>query len=435
MINRCASGLFLGFVCIFPNVVSLAFAETVGRAFDFVDSIGVNIKCPSWGNYHSNYADTTLVEKSLVQLGVRHYRTNAKDVDADWAFYQRLYVEHDLQADLLHIGHFFPNLQKRMNVFPNFIKYVEGVNEMDPPRSVRENWSYRGLLYPEAVIQLQQEIYHTVKQNEATRGVPVIVPSVSRHSHQADLRGALGDRQNMHSYPGAKRPTAQLNEAIEASDKVFNAPRPIVATETGYSTSVASTNGMIVSELAKTKYTPRLVAEYWNLRRIERLYFYELIDTGSDQSDVEHGFGFVRPDGSVKPSFTALQSLIRLLDDSPARFRPEELDFGIAGSVDGVHHTMLQKRSGDFYLLLWQEVDVYEAKSKSDLHTKDVPVVVRFGRRPERAVIYRYDELGRLSSSSADVQGGTIHIDVSDTVTILQITLASETTGAPVTSP
>ncbi|OAM91663.1 hypothetical protein OH491_24095 [Termitidicoccus mucosus] len=435
MINKYSCRLIFGLVCVFANVGSLAFAEAARRAFDFVDGIGVNIKCPSWRNHQSNYANIMLVEKSLVGLGIRHYRTNAKDVDADWAFYHRLYVEHGLQADLLHIGHFFPRFGERLRTFPDFIKYVEGVNEVDPPRGIMSNWSYRGQPYPAGAIRLQQEIYHTVKHDPATRAIPVIVPSVSRYEHQADLAGSEGDRQNMHSYPAGKRPSTLLSEAVATSDKVFTIPKPIVATETGYTTAVASPQGGTVSELAKTKYTPRLVAEYWNHPRIERLYFYELIDTGDDPLEFEHGFGFVRPDGTVKPAFTALQSLVRLLDDSPARFRPEGLDFRITGDAGMVHHTVLQKRNGDFYILLWQEVDVYDAASKSDIQTKDAPVVVGFGRSPVRAVVHRYDDLGRLSSSSADARDGTIRINVPDTVTILQLTLAPETPAVPVSSP
>ncbi|MGQ9873071.1 hypothetical protein [Leptodesmis sp.] len=47
---------------------------------------------------------------------------------------------------------------------------------------------------------------------------------------------------------------------------------------------------------------------------------------------------------------------MRLLNDTHTTFTPGSLSYSFSGNVQNIHHTLLQKSNGDFYLALWSEV-------------------------------------------------------------------------------
>lgn len=94
-------------------------------------------------------------------------------------------------------------------------------------------------------------------------------------------------------------------------------------------------------------------------------------------TDMECHFGLVRSDGTVKPSFTALKNLIRLLNDSDQEFSPHSLPLQIttAGNV-AIQSTLLQKSDGSWWLALFRPVSVYDLKNKKRLTVPPVSVTV-----------------------------------------------------------
>jgi hypothetical protein len=70
----------------------------------------------------------------------------------------------------------------------------------------------------------------------------------------------------------------------------------------------------------------------------------------------EANFGLLRNDGSAKPAFTAQANLMQLLNDDPQSFSTESLNYSLSGNTQNVRQTLLQKRNGEFYLVLWLEV-------------------------------------------------------------------------------
>ena len=107
---------------------------------------------------------------------------------------------------------------------------------------------------------------------------------------------------------------------------------------------------------------------------VERSYKYEMLDLREDDTmtDMECHFGLVRTDGSVKPSFTAIRNLLRVLsDDDGADCRCRPLDYAVE-APEGVtiRTTLLQKSDGRWFLALMRECEAYDLKRLTDDSTQ-----------------------------------------------------------------
>lgn len=395
-----------------------AAVETAGKADDFVDRIGMGIKPPSWQNYALVYANTDLVKSKLGELGVRHIRFDSKDVDGDWAFINDLYHTYGIRTNLL-VSWYYTNLAARLQANVSCLESVEGPNETNVPNTT---WIYNGAGFPSGTIAMQNDLYNLVKGNPVTKSLPVITPSIYQPGDQSQLVNCLGDYENMHSYPAGGKPTKLLDDLhIPSANMVFNPDKSIIATETGYNTALQA--GGSVTEKAQGKYVPRLLGEYWN-RNIARTYFYILFDHGVDQTDPELTYGFLRNDGTPKPAYTALKNLIALLEEPGATCAPTIFDYTLSGNLTNIRHTLLQKSNGDFYLLIWQDVSVFDGGSRADIANADVPVTCTFATSISAATTYRYDDSGNLVASPATLSGSTLTLSVPDSLLIIKLTPA-----------
>ena len=110
-----------------------------------------------------------------------------------------------------------------------------------------------------------------------------------------------------------------------------------------------------------------------------------MLDLQEDDAmtDRECHFGLVRADGSVKPSFTAIRNLLRVLsDDDGADCRCRPLDYAVE-APEGVtiRTTLLQKSDGRWFLALMRECEAYDLKRLTDVEVEPVDVTVRTARR------------------------------------------------------
>jgi hypothetical protein len=365
-------------------------AETAGSADAFVNSIGSNAHL-SYTNRPYFTAFSTIIVPRVRELGIRHLRINGIVLPDDrWmrqvysnanALYHDAGVTYDLIATPVSqprpdSSHFpFDRLFEFMD--PASIDMVEGINEPDYPDKYPD-WAAQATAW-------QQALYAAVKSNPRLAGRPVLGPALVHGRLSATAIGDLSaaeDLANAHPYPGGRLPSVNLASQIEERAPE-NGSRPYVITETGYHTAVAATKGGHpgVSELAMGKYLPRLFFEYWNAG-IRRTYQYEFIDEGTDPSDPEQHFGLLRNDGSPKPAFTALKNLIALLGDSGHPVTLGSLSYSLTGASAAVHHTLLEKADGRFYLVLWQEVASYDIPAKRDLAVPPQNVRVTLGAAP-----------------------------------------------------
>jgi hypothetical protein len=245
---------------------------------------------------------------------------------------------------------------------------IEGLNE--PDFNTR---SYNGFMdspstnsYP-ATRAFQNDMYAAIKADPQTQGVTVLSPAMGGSSKSQYLAPISFDIAAMHSYPSAREPTFNLDTNINNMTTLRGSPlKPLMSTETGYYNNPVQF-GWIPENLS-AKYIPRLYAEYFN-RGIDRTYLYELANQGPDTTQREQNFGLLRFDLSEKPAFTALKNVIELVEEpSVAPFTPGALDYTLtsSSSLSSVHHTLLEKSSGVFYLMLWQEVPVFNRTANNN---------------------------------------------------------------------
>ena len=152
--------------------------------------------------------------------------------------------------------------------------------------------------------------------------------------------------------------------------------KPLVASETSYHTATTGSGG--ITEAVHAKYGPRLSFEYFNAG-ITRGYHYQLIDHMNKGDDVPgSNRGFLDFDFRQKPVFRAMENTIDILEDPGPSFATSSLDYTLSNTTPDIHQTLLQKRNGKFYLVLWREVRSYNLKTNQPITVTPQNVNVRF---------------------------------------------------------
>jgi hypothetical protein len=200
-----------------------------------------------------------------------------------------------------------------------------------------------------------------------------------------------------------------MERAIAEAQKV-SGNKPILVTECGYHNRVENQGHPGVTEAAEAKYLPRLLFIYFN-RGMTKAYKYELLDLKPDPgiTDLERHFGLVRTNGSPKPSFYALKNLLHVLADSGPAAPAGSLAFQLSGATNNLHHTLLQKRDGTFWLALFQEGASYDTKTRGDLEVPLQPVTLKLPWISPGVRLYRpsrsSEPIGHFAGSSEATAG------------------------------
>lgn len=422
------------------SVLVLGFApgapQPAKSAESFVNSVGVNTHLNYFDSAYNNYP---LIKDKLSTLGVRHIRDAAHltdDPDYNRIVYDRY---KDLNAELGVRANLLVDLRSEnldtidsskiarvADMAGSALESFEGTNEYD----LSDDPDWANVLYNH-----QRDLYRAVKDNDSTANVPVLGPSIvyaDSASRVGDLN-AYFDYGNMHPYPGGDNPGSQVLDNNIEDSRPINGDKPFIPTETGYHNAVDSTSGHVgVPEAVSGKYIPRLFLDHF-ARGIPRTYSYELIDLfprdrdgdGVDDRDPENNFGLLRNDGSEKPAYMALENLLGLLSEPPAKpgdapFVPGALGYSLSGDTQDVRQVLLQKRDGRFYLVLWQEVSGYDPDAKSVIPILDKEVTLTFDRSIEQATTY----LPNISATPVEQHSepGQLTLDVPDHPLVVEIT-------------
>jgi len=162
---------------------------------------------------------------------------------------------------------------------------------------------------------------------------------------------------------------------------------------------------------------PRMLLEQF-LHGIQRTYIYELVDLGNSAKFKDYAFGLVHSDFSPKPAFVATKNLLGLLADPGSTFALHTLNYTITGELTNVHHLLLEKRDGSFYLIIWVEESGYEVNKKQALSVSPRKVTVQLAER-EISQIDRWDDAGEMQTSAE--RGRSVGITVTDRITVVEI--------------
>ncbi len=399
-----------------------AVQEKARPADEFVDSIGVNTHLYyDSSTYYRDY--NSLIKPKLQQLGVRHIRDGAtRNLNGYMNRLQELEtfgIRSTLICDPRSITpQAAVSLIKELGT--NVVEAVQGPNEYN--LSGDGNWANNLRNY-------QQQLYGAVKGDSATRNVSVYGPSLSgggAYSEIGDL-SAYVDYGTMNNYFSGRHPGnggwgsdgyGSLDWNVRVA-KQASVSKQIITTETGYHSVVSTNDGHRgVPEDVSGKYTPRLFLEQFNYG-IPRTFAYELINTYNDFNSLYNNFGLLRSDGSEKPAFVALKNLIGLLKDSGANFTPGSLDYVLGGNTDDIHHTLLQKQDGRFYLILWQEVSSFNVDSKQAINVASKKVNLTLNTQIAKATIYVPND--SANSTQTQTYPKQLDIDVSDRPVVIEL--------------
>ncbi|MEO1404368.1 MAG: hypothetical protein AAFV72_24390 [Cyanobacteria bacterium J06635_1] len=395
---------------------SQSLSETARPASAFIDSVGVVVHLNRTNSAYANFDN--IIKPRLQELGIHHIRDGVKRRDRTTQ--QKLVdlAAVGIKSILVMDPRDQPNASEAVDIvkaIPTAVEAVEGPNEWD----VWGDLTYQGQPFPEGVRRFQSELYGAIKGDSATAALDVLSPTVAFWNKASQLGAVDCDYGAMHSYPGGNPPTTDLNRRWLPAAALICPDKPVIATESGWHNAIASTTGQPgVSEAAAGKYVPRLCLEYFN-RDIRRVYLNELINKWNNNNK-EGNFGLLHQDGSPKPAFVALKNLMALLQDGAGEFSPGTLSYTMAGDTANVHHTLLQKQDGRFYLMLWQEVPSFDLANKRDISVSPQAITIRLDTTMRVGNLYR-----PLESTAAVAQyksPRSLEVDVSDAPLVIELT-------------
>jgi len=443
----------------FPSP-SLCAPEQARSADSFVDSMGVcthlrytwsayNVSGPEVANPYLNS------EFWLKSLGIRHIRDGAFEPNVNDEI-RHIYDLYGIRDTLV----FEPSPVKpgqprawdvpmlmddlKYHATPQAVEAIEGPNESDNDK----NFVYPlppagGHGFPSGTKEAVASVYQALKSDPATRRIAVVAASTGRPGSQAqEAPFNKFDFEVMHSYNWDRTGpmSARLGLAFWMSDADSlvgpgNPTKPIYATETGYQSVASTVYG--VDEQAQSKYLPRIYAEYFRAH-VVRTCIYELIDDNGDH------YGLIENDGNdgkgtwkltPKPSYFAVRNLISVLGEAhwnqathqwnKRPFAPGRLDYTIASPSKNVHHLLLQKSNGDFYLLLWNETDSFDPKTNTDIDNRPAPISLVLKTPVVSSVSWTQTSSGTSVTAPVSVKGAPgnqiISLDVPDSVMIVRL--------------
>jgi hypothetical protein len=403
--------------------VSVSVHQQARPADSLVNSLGLNV--------HLSYFQTTygtgwqsIVKPKLIELGVRHLRDHGDVVPGDsWmrTVYGRMgeLAAAGIKFNLVlrpeqNSNNFvsLPQFERLMQYAAPSVEAFEGLNEHDI--SKRGGWVSE-------VRSFQRALYTAVKADSRTANLPVYGPSMA-HAGNAASVGALSEYMTMgsiHPYPGGSLPMTSIGDH-ERRTAVISGALPLVVTEAGYHTATQWTGPHPgISEEAQARYTPRLLLEFFNAG-IQRSFLYEFVDQGSDNREREQKFGLLRSNGSEKPAYTSLKNLITILKDPGPAFATGTLGFTLDGDSSKVERTVLQKRDGRFYLILWQNERSYDLQARSNITVNSRTAHLTLATRAQTIRIYNPLQSATPVEQYSDT--GNVPLQISDSPLIVEIT-------------
>ena len=237
----------------------------------------------------------------------------------------------------------------------------EGPNEVD---NNNEGWGGKDV-YGANARAYQHAMYTHSKQIAPSIVVLGLTTTTAAGARAVGDLSFVMDAGTLHPYPDGEIPTAHLASMQSALAPLDAAKKPWWVTETGYHTAPNATENLYqpgVSDAAQAKYIARLNLDYF-AAGIPYTAVYELIDDRDDRTNAESNYGIMYNDGTPKPAYGALKNLLTVLADRGATFEPGTLNYSLGGTTSTIRHALFEKRDGRFYLVLWNDVAVYDPKS------------------------------------------------------------------------
>lgn len=178
---------------------------------------------------------------------------------------------------------------------------------------------------------------------------------------------ALIDDVAIHDYWFPLQPENGHTDRCIASARTFlSASKPVISTESGYSTGPPYARYGGESRLAQERYTARFLFMHLNPRYgIARTYIYDLVDSATDP---DGDFGLLDPATyAPKPAWTRLMQLMSYFADTGAPARVP-LTYALTGDTTGMlWQDLFQRSDGTYVLVPWLGTRQWDWATASDL--------------------------------------------------------------------
>ncbi|MGF1641084.1 MAG: glycosyl hydrolase [Rhodospirillales bacterium] len=367
------------------------------RAAAFTDMFGVVTHVSRATGVLADADDDSwpVIRDAIVEAGFRHLRTtltNARSIPRVQDLAARG-LRFSLRIDtrplrsgggseaVLDPGRIAEMLEMAKAVGVDAILAFEGPNEYNANRASNADWA----------IQLKAfmaELAVQVRADPDLADKPIVAPSIWRRKtedYQAMADLGIGEdttRGNLHNYNAGRPPGYQLSRRV-GDAQAMTPGQPVWVTEYGYRTHGTDR----VSEAAKAKYLARYAGLLFDEAEVERASVFQIVDEWLADERPEKSWGLLDNTLVKRPAFFAVRNTLALLADPDGDddFVPGGLDFDLLGDLTDVHSFLVQKRSGAFYLVIWQEVDSYDRTRHADLFPPERRLRLTFGA-PVRAI-------------------------------------------------
>ena len=392
---------------------------------NFIDSIGVNTHLNAYGS--NPYADYRAVKAALVGLGVRHirdefniqnlnhYEDNLADLAASGIHSDLLLTESEdaknfatidvsgtRAATYLQAGHFAQSIEA-----------IEGINEPDeghgPTGQPATNWV--------AITRDEQKnLYVGIQGLHApAKRIPVYGPSVINSADLPQLGNIsqFVDFGNIHNYSGGYVLTPASIASAVASAATISGTKPVLASENGYSTG---STGQGMPDEVMLDYAQRLFFKQF-ANNVNRTVWYQFVDQTATANDYWNNSGLITSSYRIKPAYTGLQNVIRLLSDqTPYTQRtPLNVTFGEQTPDEKLTHLLLQKNDGSYWLAVWSDVSEWTPAKNGVAGAYPVPAPTSqanslnfLGTYVASIIEYDEDANGTMTSKPLPVDNGRV---------------------------
>jgi hypothetical protein len=414
-------------------------AVTAGRADAFVDSVGVNV--------HLSYTDTvygrfaTVVAPSLEYLGVRHVRSGL-DGSREIIDRQRALAARGIgMAGIVpYRTESMPTLIQQIRGQADTLDAVEGPNEADE----FEEFRYLGQRFPRGTIAFMRDFSTALEADPGLRDLPVLQTTLAFPQNPAGGGAAGGTRArllgdlsayadfgNSHNYFAFGDPPGPVIARDHLPYVTQITPgKAYVSTEGGYQTGDSDGYQGGWNDGQSAPFDERVHARYMTRYLLEmfrngysRSYIYELLDIDQPQ------FGLFHRNGSPKPAAKGIHAMLALLNDATwdatartwktPELTPGSLPFSFSAAPTSMHSMLLQKSTGVFWLVVWNEVRSWNPKTGKPLATRAVPVNLTIGQDVTRIRTFVPTQTG--TRPRATFTTNTVPLKVGDRPLIVEI--------------
>lgn len=431
-------------VCCWADVPDpgSVYPQPAFTARQFVDFMGIN------ASPYQRYLDkgrfkgagTKYPPEVLFDLGIRHYRTALKAAltleDAPQKT-REAYAKYGIKPMML--------LNSRMGTPRQIIQQLkdyggsevvgalEGPNEVNnkfPPQEL--NLKY-GKQRDEAAGSLfMQDYFNAMKADPQTRNIPVVNFTAIFTDYRLAKPCDAFDYNNMHPYQGYGVPSSSLLKNFVRSNNILpvgSVIKPYMPTECGYNIEEDKSNQIKGngSPHAQAVNLPMMLGEYFRHGFIKRAYFFALHNAD--------GYGLLESDQQTKrPAYFAIQSLISQLKDATwnrqtkawegGKFMPRALLFTVEGAPSTLKSLTLQKQSGEYMLLMWNELPNWDSSAKRDIEHAPAQITLNFSAMEQANVqIMQQDQSGAFKlAKQTTVENSRLKLAVPSAVMIVRIT-------------